>query len=370
MAKNKAPIGTGHLGHRETIALLIIAIASRLFLGLPRIMATVGGTAGWLVVTIAFGAALLGFLLLDLLLARFPGDDLLGIARRIVGPFAPAVGLILFLFLLATVSLVTREFAEIFIVGILPRTPIGVVGGLLLVLLVFASYMGLETISRLAILYAPYLLLFLSLIYVLVLPNASLLNLAPLWGSGLSRMALPGLARSAVFAEIVLLGFFAPQLRETRRRRTVGFLSLVGSYLIFLVTTLVYSMVFDYPGTTGIFFPVFQMARLISIVEFIQRIEAVFIFIWFFSAVIGMAAVFFTAAYIYARTFGLATHRPLLFPLAVVVYGLSLLPGSFSTAVRLDADYVRLYAWGPAFVLPGVLLILAVLRGQKGTNAH
>lgn len=348
--------------------LLTIVISSRIFLGLPRIMAIIGGTAGWLVVTIAFLMGLIGYLLLDLLLTRFPGEDLVGIARRVLGPLAPVVGLIFFFFFLIVASLVTREFTETFIVGILPQTPIGVISGFLLVLLIFAGYMGIETVSRLAILYAPYLLLFLLLIFVLVMPNASPLNLAPFWGLGLRCLALPALAKSAVFADIVLLGFFAPLLREAKRRRAVGLAAMAGSYAIFLATTAVFTMVFGYPGTAGIFFPVFQVARLISLAEFIQRVEAVFIFLWFFAAVIDLAAVFFAAAYVYARTFSLSTHRPLLFPLAVLVYALSLLPGSFAAAVRLDADVVRVYAWLPAFVLPAFLLVLAVLRGQKGAN--
>ena len=150
--KKDFPATQGHLGHYETSVMLIIVMASRIFLGLPRLMAIIGGTASWLVITIAAAGGLLGYLVIDALLARFPGLDLIQIARRLIGGFAPLLGLVFFLFFLAVTALVTRQFAETFVVGILPRTPIGVIGGLLLVLLVFASYLGLETISRLAIL--------------------------------------------------------------------------------------------------------------------------------------------------------------------------------------------------------------------------
>lgn len=368
MKKTHFPGTQGHLGHQEIIVLLTIIMTSRIFLGLPRIMATIGGTASWLVVTLAAVGAFLGFLILDALMSRFPGLDLIQISRRLIGGFTPLFGLVFFLFFLAITALVTRQFAETFVVGILPRTPIGVIGGFLLVLLVLASYLGLETISRLAILYAPYLLLFLLLVYLLVLPNANLLNLTPIWGKGLGKMILPSLGKSSVYADLVLLGFFAPALREPSRRRAVGLAALGSTSLIFILTAMVFTLVFDYPGTTQVYFPIYQLARLISIAEFFQRAEAVFIFLWFFAAVIALSAAFYASAYIFCRIFSLTTHRPILFPLAVLVYALSLLPDSFAEAVRLDADILRMYGWLPAFLLPAFLFGVAVIRHRKGTD--
>ena len=368
MKQGEFPATQGRLGHYEAVAMLTIMMTSRIFLGLPRLMAIIGGTASWLVVTLAAMGALLGYLVLDALLARFPGLDLIQISRRLIGWLTPLFGLLFFLFFLAVTALVTRQFAETFVVGILPRTPIGVIGGLLLVLLVLASYLGLETISRLAILYAPYLLLFLLLVYALVLPNASLLNLAPVWGKGLPKIILPSLGKSSVYADLVLLGFFAPSLREPSRRRAVGLSALGATFLIFILTAVVFTLVFDYPGTTQVYFPLFQLARLVSIGEFFQRVEAVFIFLWFFAAVIAMSAAFYACAYIFCRVFSLTTHRPLLFPLAVLVYSLSLLPDSFAEAARLDGDVLRMYGWLPAFLLPAFLFGVAIIRRRKGTE--
>lgn len=360
------PKTQGKLGHRETAVMLAITISARIFLWLPNLLAALGGPAGWLVATVAFGGALLGYFFLDRLLSRFPGLDLIDIGREVLGGFNVFFGLLFFLFFLAVLSATARQFAETFIVGILPRTPIGVISGLLLVLLVFAAYMGLETISRLAMLYAPYLLLFLVLIFLLVLPNANPLYLTPVFGFGLRRIFLRGLPRSSIFAEIVLLGFFAPALREEKHRRRVGVWALGVSYLLFLVSTVIFTAVFDLPGAAESFFPVYQLARLISLAEFFQRAEAVFIFLWFFTAVIELAAIFYATAYILCRTFFLPSHRPLLFPLAVIVYSMSFIPDSFARALRLDVDLLRVYGWVPAFLFPALLWAGAVLRGKKG----
>lgn len=360
------PETQGRIGQYEITVLLVITISARVFLGLPRIMAETGGTAAWLVVTIAFLPALLGFLVLNHLLNRFPERDLIGIARETLGAFAPAVGLLLFAFYQAETALVTREFAETFIVGILPRTPIGVITGLLLVLLVFASYMGLETISRLAFLYAPYLVMFLALIFLFAAPSADLRNLTPFLGLGVPRMILPALAKSAIYTDIILLGLFARALRARNKHRAVGLRALIASYILFLISTLITTAVFDYPATAKVLFPIYQLARLISPAEFFQRTEAVFIFLWFFAAVISLSFYFYTMSFVLCRTFSLRTHRPLLFPLAVVTFALSLLPDSFAAAVRIGAGFLRYYGWIPAFLLPGTLLAVAVVRGKKG----
>lgn len=368
MTGERYPSTQGHLGQNELATLLIVVISSRVFLGLPHLMSIIGGNAAWLTLTIAFLTALGVYFLLDLLLERFPGRDLIDIARQTTGFFHYAISLILILFFLAVTALVTRIFAEIFVVGILPRTPIGVITGCLLILLIWAAYMGLETISRLAVLYSPYLLLFMSLILLLVLPNIDSIYLFPILGRGLGRTILPAMAKSSVFADIVLLAIYAPSLRERDRRRKLGIKVLAGSYLVMLAVTLIFGLVFPYPASAKLLLPVFQLARLISLAEFFQRTEAIFIFIWFFVAVISLATAFYTISYLLCRTFRLTTHRPLLFPLAVLVFALSLLPRSFAAAIQLDSDLLRYYGWIPGFATPLLILLLALLRGKKGVE--
>jgi len=363
---NDASSLTGRLGHRETALLLIVVLDARIFLGLPRAMAEIGGTASWLVVSVACAVALLAYLLLDALLARFPGDDLIAIAQHVAGPLTMPIGLTFFAFFLAITANIIRLFAETFVIGILPHTPIGTIAGFLLVLLVLAGYFGLEAITRLAMLYAPYIFFFLLLIFVSVAPNANPLNLTPIWGSGLTAIVRDSLPRSSIFAELVLMGFLAPMLREQSRRRWVGLMALIASYLVMVLNAVVYTMVFDYPGTARLVFPIYQLTRLIALMEFFQRVEAVFVFLWFFTAAIALSALFYAVAYTFTRTFALSTHRPILFPMAVIVYAISLLPGSFAQVARFDADFIRVYGWMPAFLLPAILLGLAILRGKKG----
>ncbi|MGE5550745.1 MAG: GerAB/ArcD/ProY family transporter [Bacteroidota bacterium] len=364
------PTTVGRLGHRETTLLLAVTISARIFLGFPREMARIGGTASWLVVTFAFLVTLVAFILMDTLLARFPGEDLIGIAQKVAGPFSFLTGFIFFASYLAITAIVMRLFAETFVIGVLPRTPIGVLTGLLLALLILANYFGIETISRMAMLFTPYILLFVLLVFLLTIPSMRIPNLMPLWGTGFAKIAWKSWAKSLIFAEITLLGFIAPLLREESRRRKIGLSALLVSFLIMVTTVIVFTLVFDYPGTKHLIFPIYHLARQISIAEFFQRVEAIFVFLWFFTATIGLAAVFHGATYTFARTFSLPTHRPLLFPLGVLAYGLSLLPASFAEATRLDLEVLRVYALLPLYLLPPLLLALALLRRQKGGKAN
>ena len=364
--KSEYPSSQGHLGYHELSLVLIITISARLFLGLPRVMSTIGATASWMAVTIAFITAVAGFFCLDSLLVRFPGSDLIEIAKEVFGDFSFVVGVLLFLFFWAAGALLMRQFAEIFVISILPRTPIGVISGVLLIILIAASYFGIECISRLAMLFGPYICLCFLLVLLLVLPNADFSHLLPFWGSGLTRMTLPSLNKSSIFTEIVLLGLWAPLLREPKRRRFIGLAALSISYLIMVISLLIFTAVFDYPSTAKIFFPIYQLTRMINLMAFFQRAEAIFVFVWVFTAAISLATIFYSSAFILARTFSLTTHRPLLFPLAVMTYALSLLPGSITETIGLDNDLLHNYGWILAFFLPLLMLITAVMRRRKG----
>jgi spore germination protein KB len=346
------------LGYRETLTLLITMISCKIFLSFPRNMAVMGDSAAWLIVLLSGAFSVAGFIFIRQLLRKFPNDNIFNIARKTGGKFLGlGLNLLIFLYFLTIASMLIREFAESFILAILPRTPISVITICFLILLIYSALLGIETLSRLAWFFGPYLLIGLIVILAFSKPTDIQL-LLPLLGPGPLPVLKNSLINLSGFSEILLLAVIAPLVRERKKIGEIGILSLVISTLILSGLTLIVLLTFNYAGMTDLIFPVFQLTRLISIGEFVQRVESVFVFLWFLTAVIGMSGLFYGTVVSFSEAFEIRDHRPLIFPLAVLVFTLSMIPRSMPETVFWNFFIVsRFY---PAIWL-GIPLLLWIL---------
>jgi spore germination protein KB len=321
------------LGYRETLTLLIIIISCKIFLSFPRNMAVMGDSAAWLIILLSGGFSMAAFLIIRLLLRKYPDDNIFNIARKTVGKYLGlGLNLLIFLYFLTISSLLIREFAESFILAILPRTPISVIAICFLLLSIYGVLLGVETLSRLAWFFGPYLLIGLIIILAFSKP-ADIQLLLPLLGPGPLPVLKNSIVNLSSFSEILLLTVIAPLVRDRKKIGEIGILSLAISTLILSGLTVIVLLTFNYTGMTDLSFPVFQLTRLISIGEFIQRVESAFVFLWFLTAVIGMSGLFYGTVVSFSEAFEIRDHRPLIFPLAVLVFTLSMIPQSMPETV-------------------------------------
>ncbi len=350
-----------NIGHREALTLLIVMMSAKIFLSFPRNMALLGAAAGWMIVLLAGIFSLTGFYFLYTLNRRYPSNTLVEAAREITGnTIGTCIGIILFLFFLVITALSLRQFAESFILAILPRTPISVITLFFLALLVYATLLGIETLSRVAWLFGPYLLLALIAVLAFALPQVDFSFLFPFLGNGPGPILLNSLTHLSLFSEILLFGFIAPLIRKKEKRFGVGLYSLLISIMINMLITIIVLVVFNYVAANKLIFPIFQLTRLISFGEFIQRVESIFVFLWFFTAGIQLGGLFYATTFSFSHTFNIKEHRPIIFPLAIIVFTLSLVPSSMTEAVDLNDFVLSLPYTLVAFGIPFFLWLIAV----------
>ncbi len=360
------------IGYREALIMLTIMLTGKIFLSFPRNLALLGNGAGWIILLLAGIFSLIGLYFLQQILMRYPEQNIVEIAQTCFGKYlGMAAGLVIFLFFLLLTAVYLRQFAESFILAILPRTPISVITGVFLLLLILAMLQGIEALSRVAILLGPYLLAALIIIVGFTLPQMHLGNLSPILGPGLVPIFKYSVFEISSFAELLLLGIIAPLIRKKQERYKVGLYSLVISILVNTGVVAAVVMIFNYNAARRLMFPMFQLTRLISFGEFIQRVEAVFVFLWFFWAGIQLGGLFYGALTSFAQTFKIKDYRPLIFPLAVLVFTASLIPSSMTQAVEwsgstYDLPLLGYFYAGVALGLPLLLWIAMMIRKGIG----
>jgi spore germination protein KB len=362
------PIRVGHLGKWEAIALLSIAGFTNAFLNAPTLLVESGLQAGWMIPIGSMVIMLAVFLLISRPLQRMLNRDFLAVsdakwARIVAGILA--VVTILYLFLLAASEI--RQITETTLGTVLSKSPLSFVATPLLLVIIYFAFSGVEAITRVAWLFLP---IFLIGIGILLLGDYNWMHmeyLSPILGAGWGALGKQSLFYTCLFPNLLFLVIVIGALREKSDVTSTGIWSIIIVGFIYALVTLVYVSIFPYLLSIHLAFPLYQLARIISIGRFFERLESGFIFLWVACAVLKVSFTLWAATYLSARVFGMSVYRPLVFSTAIVIYSISFLPRSYPEVVSLDALLEGKY--GFIFTL-GVPLLIVLLHLTNRRERH
>ncbi|MHB0885745.1 MAG: GerAB/ArcD/ProY family transporter [Bacillota bacterium] len=356
----------GHVGQKEIIATLTLFIAGKIFLTFPATMTERAKTSVWMVTTIGALVAVVGVLVIITLMNRFPDYSLSRVSVYLTGSAVGALlNLTLSAYFLAQASAVVREATETVIIGILPRTPLSVLIVVMLLVAAYGTYLGLETVSRTVWLLAPWLLALTAAIFLSDAKYMDFSRLTPVWGKSPPEIIKLGVIKSALYAEIVAVAFFYPALRR-KKAVLAGTLTALG--LSWFIITAVVTATVAVLGTTEASrtaFPTYFLARMIHFGRFVQRVEALFVFLWFFSATLKVTLFFYVTHVAISETLRLPNYRPLVPAMTVILYTVAFLAPSYIAVIKFEADVLRVYGSPVCFGIPLLLLGVSAITGKR-----
>jgi spore germination protein (amino acid permease) len=361
-------------GHSEAAAIAIVFVGVKAFLGYPRVVIELGSTAAWLVVLISGMVGIGAWLVISALLARFPGKSIMVITELVLGPFLGiGVNIIFFLYVMITNGILLRQFSEAIILTILPEAPISSLTFLFIIPVWLAAYLGIEAISRSAYISLPFITAGVTAVLLALYPYWNPLMLLPLLGEGIFPTVKYGFLSSTVFGEIFILAVLAPFFAFTQKKlKNVGLFSLGFVMVFFILIVNVYLMVFPLPVATENLLPFYQLARTIYLGRYFQRVEAVFVLFWTFTAFLRLSLGIIVAAFILQDAFKLPYYRPLLPALCVLAFSLALTPADVMQNAFIEYKIRLIYGWLFSLALPCGIWAVALLRrkgeGHEGEN--
>ncbi|MCR4435856.1 MAG: GerAB/ArcD/ProY family transporter [Clostridiales bacterium] len=355
-------------GKWETAALLINALNVQVFLNFPRTMAERGGTAGWILAAYISVLAFLLFLLISRLYSRFEGKDLLDLGEYIGGSAGRIiVGIIILIHITFIISIILREFAEDMKVISLPASPISFVILFFLSGMIAGAYAGIEAIVRFHAFIVPIILAGYLIIIGGVAPYYNISNIMPILGNGAYAIFGSGFFRISSFSGLIALFLLFPFIKTGKNFKSAGSLAIGISSGVLITSALTFLLVFPYPSAIEGFLPIFQLARLINYGRFFQRVESIFVMIWAIAALLYLSMGFFLIVYVFSKTFRLEYYRPLIIPMAIIVFAISLWPKNLMSAIAMETVYFRSAAWAVTF---GMTLLLLLVAGAMKKRNH
>lgn len=359
-------IREGRFGVFEAVTLLLWPTLGKIYLSYSSGIIQENYSAAWIAVIIGCITASIWFLPLAGLLKRYPGEDFANIAESVAGPFFGKIltGVVVGFFFISTV-LILRQIAETVIGTALPQIPLLAIIIPFTLVMLLPSYWGLETSARFAALATPFLLIGGIGLFFLQFKNMSLNNLAPLWGPGIKQLAINGFSCSSLLSELIFLGFLAPSIPK-KKTIAIGIYLIVSASILLTAAMLVTQTIFPPQVAAENTYPFYEISRSIYFGRFYQRVEFVFIFIWISIVLLSLAIRFYFTTIGLARIFRMPYHQPLIGMVALMVLAAALLFPNYNTVIYLDNLIRGHWSWVPAFLIPLIIYLTALILRKRG----
>ncbi|MCL6610801.1 MAG: spore germination protein [Peptococcaceae bacterium] len=357
----------GKISCAQTVYLLVVLVTATAVIFLPGVTAQAAGRDAWLAPLLATLPGIYLALVIAALGKRFPGQTLIQYLQAVLGTWPGRIaGFLYFFFFVHTNSVIVREFGELLVSVVMPRTPLVVVHLVMILICAWAVRGGLEVLARtMEITFPVIIFLFLAAV-ILTARDMQFENLLPVLENGLKPVIKASFPPIGWRGEIILLAMFLPYLAKPEAGGRCAVLAVVFIGLLLAADAAANTAVFG-PAVARMTFPTFSLVRQVSIANFLERIDAVLVAIWVMG-MFGKIALFYYGAVLgAAQLANLRDHRPLVLPAGVILAALSIQAGESSLEI---VEYI-VKGWPPfsftmEYFFPTLLLVVAAVRGKGG----
>jgi len=330
----------------------------------PTTMSEKAGSSAWISAAIAAGLGLLGLWGWVLWIGATGGKGFVASLRETVGRILGDVtALFLAAMLTALTSLDIRMFVGGAVIGIVPEFPIDALLYIAILSAAYGAWLGLEAVGRAATFFLAPTLLSLAVVIYGVSRTFHLSELMPLWGLGFRPTVLQGLANAGLFGAVPAVAIVKSYLRKPEEIPSRAAAGVLAAAAILIAALVVLAGVFPYPMSTRTVEPLGVMARAVTLGRFVQRLEALFTFTWFFGAAVQGSFAFMLLLILLSQLSNTGTYRPFMPGLAFLVFGIAGIPSDTLRAAEvLDAVFTTTTG-SVALGIGWVLYAVAIARG-------
>lgn len=260
---------------------------------LQRDLVEIAGRDAWISMLLGGLVAILAGLMIYYLARYYKNLDLPEMALAAAGPILGRILLLpLTFYVLLDAGLTIRVFAQALTLFLLDRTPVIIITGLIIIVMVSVVVRGINAIAGVIDLLFPFFIFSMLLLIAMAVTEANLINLKPVLykSSGpVLQATLPAYSALLGYGSIAYVMRYVPQPQKVLRWFLGG---IVLSVLLFTLLTVESIAVFGTTETGFLMFPILFLTKAIEVqAAFVERLEAFMVLIWI-PAVFTSASVF------------------------------------------------------------------------------
>jgi spore germination protein KB len=355
------------LGLADGIALVFGIVIPRMFLSAVSNLIQENGQILWLAMVIYTIIPVVPIFMISYAHKGIAGDIVM-VCQHYLGKMGAWLVLLTYsMMFLGNGALVLRLYAEYTLLTALPRAEFQLVIIWYALTVGIICYLGIEALVRAGCILLPILVGGIMLIFLMLIPFYVGYNLTPWQGKGILQAVHSGISGAGYNVGALALIFLAPAFQNAQTIKKAALYALGSATLLRVCFILVYTMVFDIPVGSEKTLPLFELARLVYLNQYIQHLEALFIVVWAILGLLAIAGSLYVGLYLIAVLLKLPALQPIV-PLGVmVIANLAMLPPDIGYALAVDRRLLTLFDVGIYF-FPTLLFVMALWKKRRGSS--
>ncbi len=307
------------------------------------------------------------------LLKRMPGKNLFEIITYCFGRKVSVILSWLYIVYFFYISCrVVRDFGELMASAIMPNTPIEIISLTFTLLMGYVVYLGMEVLARTSEIFTPYLFVFFALltIFLMVSGEVNFLQLQPMLSDGIKPVAkavFPGIV-TFPYGELIAFTVVLPNVTNTKYLLRTSMIGVGAASFFIIVSSILMVCTLGVDTMQRSNFPLLSVARNVSIGNFIERIDALVVFIMMLNLFVK-GSIFFFAGLKGLESIFQIPFRYFAVPMSMVISFFSVLISvDFADHLQEGTKVVPYYLHLPfQFFIPMVVFVLLMWKQRKNT---
>lgn len=265
----------------EAISLVLTVLISSILLGLPNALINSTGSATLLNIVFITILTVIIFLVVNKIFLLFPGCNIIDISEFLGGKFLKFVYTVCFIgFIILLTALKLSTFAKDLSLIYFSHLNIPLIVLAIVSVIGILNFFGFKSICRATFFWLPLMIFSICFLYFSSLSHYTVQRIFPIFGFGIKETFVDGLSNFSVFGCIYILFFIFPMLTNVSDFKKIS----ISSILFFAVLMLfvISALLFSFPQIANTTTPLslYLLARQITLGDYIQSIDALFLIIW------------------------------------------------------------------------------------------
>lgn len=356
---------------RQFQILVILFTIGTTVLITPAGLAEAIGQNAWIAPIIAIVPGLLLVLLYNAISRSCPGETFVELCETLLGAWLGKVMsslFVIFSFIAAAMSLF--DVGSFITTVIMPETPILFVNALFVILLSYALGSGFDTLARMVELFFPWVILLFLLMIIFISPQIDVKNVQPFMefeSNKLNKLvfAMLSVLSTAFMPLIVFLKVPVKGLRSSNSGQYAFMKAVIIGSIVSVIVVALTILVIGANVVSLQEFPVYHLARKISVGKLIERVEAVVAGIWLIAIFAKISVYYYSAISGLKYITGIKNQRLILLIMSILLLLVSIyiFPNSvFENKFNSSGWIVLVTVIGVVF--PLILLLVSFLQGR------
>ena len=359
------------IGKIEAICLMLIIVVNEMIINVPNMIildTKTGSTLNMIFVSIL---AIVFTYVICKLFKPFYGKDILDVSEYVGGKILKTIiGTLFILFFIFLSSLSVRYLANSIKVIYFANSPLVFILLFFLIPALFINKFGLKAISGVNLIFMPLFLISFIFLMISAYEHFTIERLFPILGNGFFDTFIRGSTNIYAFTGLAFLYFMPALLKDSKDFKKFSIISIIISAIFLFVSTLSLIMVFPAITSTDETLSVYLLTRLVEIGDFLERLDALFVFIWVIALISLLSLFFFFILQIFKKISKIEDSKVLIWPLGLIILGNCLIFGNLSTLKFLARVIYKYSTLILIFGIAFIVLIVANIKYKKTRNLN